>query len=222
VTKLELLLATEPETDPARFAELAADLRAVTRSIVRATVHDPNILRGLAHGEETEDAPSFAGFVEASIDGYAEALLPAVATVLAAAAWIDVPHSSVLLGSEFTVIPGDRPVMLAMALTRRDGMTPHDFTEYWSTTHADLGRHVPGSEGYRQVHLDAELTMKARQLIGFGGPAYDGIALAYYSTDRTLLSILANPEVTAPLLEDERRFIDHSKAAMIVGRQPVT
>jgi hypothetical protein len=222
MTKLELLLAAEIGTSPARFAELAAELRAVTRATVRATVHDPSILSGLAHGEETKDAPPFAGFVEVSMDGDADSLLPAVATVLAAVAWIDVPDSSVLLGSEFTVVPGDRPVMLAMALTRRDGMTQHDFTDYWSTAHAELGRQVPGSEGYRQVHVDAELTANARRLIGFGGPAYDGIALAYYSTEQALLSILANAEVTTPLLEDERRFIDHSKAAMIVGRQPVT
>jgi hypothetical protein len=164
------------------------------------------------------DAPPFAGFVEIDAAGDAEVLLPALAGALAAATWVDVPDSSVVIGSEFTVVPGDGPLMLAMALTRRNGMTLEDFTEYWSTKHAELGRQVPGSEGYRQVHLDADLTATARRLTGFGGPVFDGLALAYYSDDKALLTILANPEVTATLLEDERRFIDHSKAALIVGR----
>ena len=111
--------------------------------------------------------------------------------------------------------------MLAMALTRRAGMSLADFTEYWSTKHADLGRQVPGSEGYRQVHLDTELTSQARELTGFDGPRFDGVALAYYSTEVTFQAIMANAEITDRLLEDERRFIDHSRAAMVVGARPV-
>jgi hypothetical protein len=222
VTKIELLLAAVPGTDPVRFADLAADLHAATGAMTRATVHDPSILSGLAHGEETADAPPFAAFVEVDADGDVETLLPAVAGALAATTWVDAPNCSVVIGPEFTVVPGDESLMLAMALTRRNGMTREDFTEYWSTKHAELGRQVPGSEGYRQVHFDADLTATARQLTGFGGPVFDGVALAYYSTDQALLSILANAEVLAPLLEDERLFIDHSQAAMIVGRRPIT
>lgn len=219
MTKIEVLLAARPGTDPARFADLAAELHAVTGAETRATVHDPRILSGLAHDQETTDAPPFDGFVETDAAGDAEIPLPALAGAVAAAAWVDGPGSSVVIGSEFTVVPGDEPLMLAMALTRRSGMTLEDFTEYWSTKHAALGRQVPGSEGYRQVHVDPDLTATARQLMGFGGPVFDGVALAYYSDDKALLAILANAEVTATLLEDERRFIDHSKAALIVGRR---
>ena len=71
------------------------------------------------------------------------------------------------------------------------------------------------------MHLDTELTSQARELTGFTGPRFDGVALAYYSTEATFQAIMANAEITARLLEDERRFIDHSRAAMVVGARPV-
>ena len=168
--------------------------------------HDPSILRGLAHGAETAAAPPFVGLVEITLDeDDTTTALATLAAPLDRAGWIDRAASAVVVGPELTVVPGDERIMLAMALSRRAGMSLADFTEYWSTKHADLGRQVPGSEGYRQVHLDTELTSQARELTGFTGPRFDGVALAYYSTEATFQAIMANAEITDRLLEDERR-----------------
>ncbi|ORM36592.1 EthD domain-containing protein [Williamsia sp. 1135] len=166
----------------------------------------------------TDDAPPVAGFIELDADLITPGLLSSLTQTLRAEACLDSERSTVLVGSEFIVVPGDEPIVLAMALTRREGMTAEEFLEYWSTTHAELGSRVPGSEGYRQIHLDTALTETVRQQVGFTGPRFDGIAVACYSTDETFRGVLANTEIAGPLLEDERKFINHDRSAMVIGR----
>ncbi len=204
-----LFLATDQDIVQERWAELA------NAPASRLVVHDPSILAGLAHEEETAQAPPFRAVLTATLDGPNE--LASLATRLARTEWLDRSRSAVVAGSEFVVVEGDQPIVLAMALTRKAELRREQFVDHWSTTHADLGRQVPGSEGYRQLHLDPVLTGEARALLGFGGPEFDGVALAYYSSRDAALAILADVEVTATLLEDERRFIDHSRAAMVIG-----
>lgn len=76
---------------------------------------------------------------------------------------------------------------------------------------------MPGSQGYRQVHTDAALTDQARRILGVNGPDYDGVAVACYADQAALLGIMANEAVVQRLLEDERKFIDYSAAAFVVG-----
>jgi hypothetical protein len=206
VTTYALFLATNTDVDRDMWTELA------NAPALRLIPHDPSILAGLAHGEETAQAPPFQAVLMATLDGPAE-----LEARLARVPWLDRPRSTVVAGAEYVVVEGDQPIVLAMALTRKPDSSHEDFVRHWSTTHADLGRQVPGSEGYRQLHLDPELTARAGDALGFGGPDFDGVALAYYSSRDAVLAILANAEVTETLLEDERRFIDHSRAAMVIG-----
>jgi uncharacterized protein (TIGR02118 family) len=218
VIKIELLLASAGKVSPGSSVHAALS----GGSGVRVTVHDPSLLSGLDHGEATASAPPFKYLVELACDSSVSATRPIdwVATRLQAVDGIDRARSTAIVGPEYTVVPGEEQIMLGMALTRRQDITGEAFSDYWRSTHAELGRSVPGSEGYRQVHLDSALTERARQVLGFGGPRFDGMALAYYSSQEAFEAIMANSEVTSALLADERRFIDHSKAAMIVGREP--
>ena len=79
---------------------------------------------------------------------------------------------------------------------------------------------MPDSEGYRQVHTDTTLTERARSAAGVSGTDFDGVALAYYSDSAAFRAIMANAEVVEPLLEDERRFIDHERSTFVVGWSP--
>jgi uncharacterized protein (TIGR02118 family) len=214
--KVELLLAAAPDASVQQ--SLAAAFHATSGA--RVTAHDPSLLSGLAHGQETQAAPPFGYLVELAFESEDAAMVQvgSLRDRLDPVGGIDRSASVVVAGKEFTVVAGDEPIMLGMALTRRDGMSRAAFTEYWRTSHADLGRQVPGSEGYRQVHLDETLTDTVAAALGFHGPRFDGMALAYYSTQTAFESIMANAEVTAALLADERTFIDHSRSAMIIGR----
>jgi len=182
-------------------------------------VHDATALGGLAHGDETASAPTFIALLQ--IRQLRNGLTPRILAALAAALdqwpWLDRERSTVVVGPELVVVPGEQPLLLAMALCRWDAMSRAEFQRYWSTNHAELGRQVPGSQGYRQVHTDAELTNQARGILGVNGPDYDGVAIACYADQAAFLGIMANEAVVQRLLEDERKFIDHSAAAMVVG-----
>jgi hypothetical protein len=182
-------------------------------------VHDATALGGLAHGDETGSAPSFVALLQLrQLPNWLSAqILAALAAALDQWPWLDRERSTVVLGPELVVVPGEQPLLLAMALRRWDAMSRAEFQRYWSTNHAELGRQVPGSQGYRQVHTDAELTNQARGILGVNGPDYDGVAIACYADQAAFLGIMANEAVVQTLLEDERKFIDHSAAAMVVG-----
>lgn len=217
MVKIELLLATlgSASSDRSLQAALADGIG------VRVTVHDPSLLSGLTHGDATESAPPFRYLVELACKREeADSKIDWLRAGLDSVDGIDRASSAAVAGTEFTVVPGEEQIMLGMALTRTPAMTHEAFSEYWRTTHAELGRTVPGSEGYRQVHIDAALTDNVVRTLGFDGPRFDGIALAYYSSQAAFEAIMANTEVTSALLADERQFIDHSRAAMIVGREP--
>jgi EthD domain len=223
--KLELFLAPGPSyTAPDQIGELVAVLATTLAEAgtVRVVAHDPGILGGLAHGEETAAAPAFVGLVEVAFaDGSdTDAGLAALGAALGAAPAFDRSASTAVAGSEYVIVEGDEPLMLAMALRRRPELTRAEFHAYWLTHHAELGRQVPGSEGYRQVHRDETLSERAAAALGLGGPEFDGVAVAYYSSGDRFLAIMANTEIVEGLLEDERRFIDHSQAALVVGRAP--
>jgi EthD domain len=218
---VELFLATSDRSPHA--AELAEWTSAVadlsTAADARVVVHDATALGGLAHGDETASAPTFVALLQ--IRQLPNGLTPRILAALAAALdqwpWLDRERSTVVLGPELVVVPGEQPLLLAMALCRWDAMSRAEFQRYWSTNHAELGRQVPGSQGYRQVHTDAELTNQARGILGVNGPDYDGVAIACYADQAAFLGIMANEAVVQTLLEDERKFIDHSAAAMVVG-----
>jgi hypothetical protein len=221
---LDLFVAEEIPTDLDQWQQALDAVRAELQQAVPAVAvtgwrHDPTALGGLAHGEETAQAPTFVALVQ--VQGIEPERLGAVLDVIAARLAIDgrLDHdrSSVVVGAELVVVPGEQPVMLAMALRRRDELSRAEFQQYWSTTHAALGRQVPGSQGYRQVHTDAAATDEARRVLALNGPDFDGVAVACYADRAAFLSIMANEAVVEQLLEDERKFIDHRQAAMVVG-----
>jgi EthD domain len=219
---LDLFVAEAEPIEDDRWPQILAGVRAklqadVAGATVTAWRHDPTALGGLAHGDETAQAPVFVAVVQ--VQRIAPEQLSVVLDALAEkfAAALDRERSSVVVGDELIVVPGEQPLILAMALRRREELSRTEFQRYWSTTHAALGREVPGSQGYRQLHTDSAATSEARRILGLNGPDFDGVALACYADHTAFLSIMANEAVVARLLEDERRFIDHSRAAMVVG-----
>jgi hypothetical protein len=185
----------------------------------RVVMHDPAVLGGLAHGDETANAPAFVALLQIRQlpDRQMAQTLDALGAWWDQWHWLDRARSTGVAGPEIVVVPGEQPLLLAMALRRKDSMNRPEFQRYWSTTHAEPGRQVPGSQGYRQVHTDAALTDQVRRVLGVRGPDYDGVAVACYADHAAFLDIMANEAVVQRLLEDERKFIDHSVAALVVG-----
>ena len=218
---VELFLASRDRShhadELARWSSAVGDL--VKAADARVVVHDSNVLGGLAHGDETASAPTFTALLQLRQlpNGLVPQALDALVAQLDQWQWLARERSTVVVGPEIVVVPGEQPLLLAMALRRKDSMSRPEFQRYWSTNHAELGRQVPGSQGYRQVHTDAALTDQTRRVLGVNGPDYDGVAVACYADQAAFLGIMANEAVVQRLLEDERKFIDHSAAAMVVG-----
>jgi hypothetical protein len=192
-----------------------------------------------AHAHETADGPGFAAVIHVSpADRGDELPGPGRADQLAgvprgeqlAAAlrgvgadlvpFIDPARSAALAGGEHMIVPGDQPLMLAMAIRRLSSLTHEQYLEHWSTVHAELGRSVPGSQGYRQVRPEPELSRRVAAAAGVGVADLDGVALAYYADQQAFFGIMGNADVTGPLLADERTFIDHATSALVCGWAP--
>jgi hypothetical protein len=154
---LDLFVAETGPADSEQWQRTVSAIRAELQPAAPGTAltawrHDPTALGGLAHGEETAQAPTFVALVQVeriAADRLAE-VLGVLAAQLASYELIDRARSAVVVGEELIVVPGVQPLMLAMALPRVDALDRVEFQRYWATTHAELGRRVPGSQGYRQ------------------------------------------------------------------------
>ena len=85
---------------------------------------------------------------------------------------------------------------------RKPGMSREDFGRYWTTTHADKGKQVPGIRRY-VVNLAPDLGGKGREL------AYDGFAEVWFDTLDDMRAAAATPEQKV-VLDDEPNLFDLS------------
>ncbi|MCZ7526631.1 MAG: EthD domain-containing protein [Acidimicrobiia bacterium] len=175
-----------------------------------------------AHGAEV--VTGFAAMMELAVpdEAGAQPLIDAVEgcaeRLEGLGARIDATASAALIGTEHVIVPGEEPVALFYALRRLPTLDPEGFRDHWLHRHAELGRAVPGLRGYRQVHADPEASKAAAAAAGVGVHDFDGVAEAYYADVEDFLGIMAKPEVTADALEDEKRFIDHSRSTGMLTR----
>ncbi len=194
-------------------------VRSRSGAVVARGAADAGLLGGdTTHGAETAAGPAFTAAVHLSFEDGApepELVLQGLAKTLDGVA--DPSACAVVAGTEHIIVPGQQQLLLAMAIRRLPELTHERFEEHWSTVHADLGRSVPGSEGYRQVRTDDALIRRVAPASGFGLVDLDGAALAYYSSHEAMLRILGDPDVSGRLMEDERTFIDHSSSALVCG-----
>src|SRR4051812_30424434 len=209
-------LATEAE-QLHRAAPAGASVRCVVR-LRRLPFADAD------RGSDADDAggQAFDGLVEVAADGAASRDLVASVEGIASrlADVVDAERSAAVLGNEHVIVAGDRPLMLAFGLRRLPALTGEAFRDHWLNKHAEIGRNVPGSQGYRQLHADPDASRAAADAAGVAIADYDGVALAYYEDEQTFVEILSNPAVAEVALEDERRFIDHTRSGMLVGFAP--
>jgi len=101
-------------------------------------------------------------------------------------------------------------------------MTREDFRDYWKNKHGpffmdNLGK--MGATKYVQSHtLDTPLNeglRASRDMLA----EYDGVAEVWFESEDALVEGMNSPEgqqLGAALLEDERKFIDHSKSTAFI------
>jgi EthD domain-containing protein len=226
------------ELGPALSRAMARIAARAPRLTVRGAV-DAGLLGGQTeHAQETAAGPGFTAVLHVSLAGDGDLpvgdgdlagdgdlpagdgdLLTGAVRGIAAdlGPLIDPARSAALAGAEHVIVPGEQPLMLAMAIRRLPSLTHEQYVGHWSTAHAELGRAVPGSQGYRQVRAVAPLSRQVAAAAGVGVADLDGVALAYYADEQAFFAIMGNAEVTGPLLADEQTFIDHARSALVCG-----
>lgn len=81
---------------------------------------------------------------------------------------------------------------------RRPGLTVEGFNDYWRTTHAELGKQLPGLRHYRQNEV----------LPGRGGePMFDGAAETWFD-DTDAMRALVDTDAYRTLMADEPNLMD--------------
>lgn len=96
-------------------------------------------------------------------------------------------------------------------MVRRPDMTPEQFREYWTTTHAEITSKVPGLLSYVQnVCLPNP----------DGDPPFDGVAVLGFEDATGMEKALGTPEWAA-VMDDVPKFVDLDRAVIMTGEENV-
>jgi uncharacterized protein (TIGR02118 family) len=103
-------------------------------------------------------------------------------------------------------------VKLIYCINRLPDMSVEDFQTYWWETHGPIAGAIKGVRRYVQCHTLPETYAGGQE------PAFDGAAQLSWDSVEAMGEIAGTPEVRAAL-EDEKKFIDHSRVAMTVTEE---
>ena len=114
-----------------------------------------------------------------------------------------------------------------MCLCRRSDLSRAEFQDYWKNQHGPFFQQNAAtmrSKKYVQSHtIDSPLNDGMKQSRGML-PEYDGVAEVWFESEEDLSEAMGSAEMqelSAALLEDEGKFVDHAKScAFIVREQP--
>jgi uncharacterized protein (TIGR02118 family) len=219
--KIMLLLTQNADQRPGMLEPyLASEGQRIRGKLPKGSTHfrafhiaDDPIQQGVPTAQGNDATLVFDAIFEVSAPNTAwDKLLPVVQEIpIRLGNILDRSKSAVIVGSEHIIIPGEELLMIVYPLRRLPAMTSVAFHDYWLNNHAAIARTLPGLRGYRQFHADAEETSAAGKLIGVGISDFEGAAQGYFKNPEDFLSIMSQPEVQVAL-EDEKKFIDHSRS----------
>jgi EthD domain-containing protein len=198
----------------AGHAELGAAVRAV-RGADGGWLLVPGATDGLPHTQTLGgDARSFAAFVDFDADEIEDVLprLDGLRELVDLAG----PSSAVLAGTEHVIAAGDDPLQFLVVLAPLASLSREAFHAYWLERHARIVRPDPAApgRGYRQFHADAEASRRAAARLGLTTRGFEGTASGYVRDVQTFRAALGDAARLAPILEDERNFIDHARSSI--------
>lgn len=174
-------------------------------------------IRRIAHSEEIpESAESFDAMFEVGAENgdLSQLAMPLRKVILQLNEYIDSARSAVIAGTEHIILPGQEPLMLILAIRFPAAMREDSYHDYWLNKHSEVARKVPVLRGYRQFHANERVSRDIGKLLDIGIVDFNGTAQGYYRDVKDFLDIMAQPEVVADAIKDEKNFIDHSRSVM--------
>ena len=116
-------------------------------------------------------------------------------------------------------------IKLVMCLCRHADMTREEFQDYWLNKHGPFFKQNAAdmnAKRYVQSHtVDSPLNEQMKSSRGML-PEYDGVAEVWFASEQELVDAMSSQkgqELSAALLEDEGRFIDHSRSSAFIVRE---
>jgi uncharacterized protein (TIGR02118 family) len=118
-------------------------------------------------------------------------------------------------------------VKLIFCVRRRLDIDSAEFHRYWKDVHGPLVQTVAqdlGIRRYVQVHTAATPFNDALASTRNAPEGFDGVAELWFDSLEALAASTSSPEGAVAgelLLEDERRFIDHSRSPLFLAEEHV-
>ena len=116
-------------------------------------------------------------------------------------------------------------IKFVMCITRHPDMTREEFRDYWMNRHGPFfmeSADAMRARKYVQSHtVDTPLNEGLRSSRGML-PEYDGVAEVWFESEEELveaMSLAEGQKLGAALLEDEGKFIDHSKSSAFLVKE---
>ena len=114
-------------------------------------------------------------------------------------------------------------IKFVMCLHRHPDLSREQFQDYWRNSHAPLFMSFADTfraKKYIQDHtLDTPLNQGLQESRGMLEP-YDGVAEVWFESEEDLVEAMSSPEgqrVSAILLEDENKFVDHARSTAFIA-----
>jgi uncharacterized protein (TIGR02118 family) len=110
-----------------------------------------------------------------------------------------------------------------MCLHRRRDLSREEFHRHWRDEHAPLARGVAdalGIQRYVQLHAATGRLSDALTATRDAPEPFDGVAELWFDNEEAMVAAATSPEGSAAaqlLLDDERRFVDHSRSPILLG-----
>lgn len=116
-------------------------------------------------------------------------------------------------------------IKLVMCIRRRSDLSRSEFQDYWQNQHGPFFQQNAAtmrSKRYVQSHtLDSPVNDGLRESRGML-EEFDGIAEVWFESERDLMEAMGSPameQLSADLLKDESKFIDHTKSCAFIVRE---
>ncbi len=113
-------------------------------------------------------------------------------------------------------------IKLVMCLRRHPNMTREQFQDYWRNNHAPLfmkNAHVMRTKKYVQSHTITNPLNDGMKASRGMMDAYDGVAEVWFESEPELMEAMGSDEMAElgqVLMEDEKKFIDHSTSCAFI------
>jgi uncharacterized protein (TIGR02118 family) len=116
-------------------------------------------------------------------------------------------------------------IKLVFCVHRRPDIDEEEFHRYWRDEHGPLAASFApllGIKRYVQSHATPGPVSQALSASRGAPDGYDGVAELWFDSVEALIAATVSPESAAAgeaLLEDERRFIDHSRSPIFLAEE---